>query len=153
VIRMRSAGAGASRYDSQAAIQHPTICVRVAAWIGVPSRAGRSPCSMSSDKTALIIVDMLNTYEHEDAAPLKESALRAVPAIAVLLAKAREQDAHITYVNDNHGDWTAGRSELAERTRKAGGPPLLDEITPSDHVPFLLKARHSIFTRRRSSIC
>lgn len=100
---------------------------------------------MPSEESALIVVDMLNTYEHEDGAPLKESARRAVPAIARLLAKAREQDALIVYVNDNHGDWTAGRSELIERTRKAAGPELVDDLAPSDDVPFLLKARHSIF--------
>ena len=100
---------------------------------------------MPSDKAALIVVDMLNTYEHEDGEPLKESARRATPAIAALLAKAREQEALIVYVNDNHGNWSAGRSELVERTRKAAGPELVDDIAPSDDVPFLLKARHSIF--------
>lgn len=100
---------------------------------------------MTGETTALIIIDMLNTYEHEDGEALKESARRAVPAIAALLAKAREQDACIVYANDNHGDWTAGRSGLVERTRKAAGPQLVDDIAPSDDVPFLLKARHSIF--------
>jgi nicotinamidase-related amidase len=102
---------------------------------------------MTGETMALIIIDMLNTYEHEDGEALKESARRAVPAIAALLAKAREQDARIVYVNDNHGDWTAGRSELIERTRKAAGPQLVDDIAPSDDVPFLLKARHSIFNQ------
>jgi nicotinamidase-related amidase len=100
---------------------------------------------MPHDKAALIVIDMLNTYEHEDGEPLKRSARRAVPAIAALLAKAREQEARIVYVNDNHGDWTAGRGELVERTRMAAGPELVDDIAPPDDVPFLLKARHSIF--------
>jgi nicotinamidase-related amidase len=100
---------------------------------------------MPGEKAALIVIDMLNTYEHADGEPLKQSARRVVPAIAGLLAKAREQEARIVYVNDNHGDWTAGRSELVERTRTTAGPDLVDDIAPSDDVPFLLKARHSIF--------
>ena len=100
---------------------------------------------MSADKTALIVIDMLNTYEHEDGEPLKASARRAVPAIASLLEKAREQEALIVYVNDNHGDWSAGHSELIEQTRDAAGPELVDDIAPPNDVPFLLKARHSIF--------
>lgn len=100
---------------------------------------------MPSGKSALIVIDMLNTYEHEDGEPLKESARRAVPVIARLLAKARQREALIVYVNDSHGDWTVGRSELVERTRKAAGAELIDDIAPSDDVPFLLKARHSIF--------
>src|SRR5690348_5507185 len=63
----------------------------------------------------------------------------------MLLAKARDQDARIIYINDNHGDWTAGRNELVERTRNAVGPELVDDNAPSEDVPFLLKARHSIF--------
>jgi nicotinamidase-related amidase len=100
---------------------------------------------MADQKSALIVVDMLNTYEHEDGEPLKESARRAVPAIARLLEKAREQEALIVYVNDNHGDWTVGHSELIERARETAGPELVDDIAPPDDVPFLLKARHSIF--------
>jgi nicotinamidase-related amidase len=100
---------------------------------------------MPGARTALIVIDMLNTYEHEDGDRLKVSARRAVPVIAMLLAKARDQDARIVYINDSHGDWTVGRTALVERTRKAAGPDLVDEIAPSDDVPFLLKARHSIF--------
>src|SRR5207302_2749265 len=44
-----------------------------------------------------------------------------------------------------YGDWTAGRAELVERTRESVGPDLVDPIAPKDDVPFLLKARHSVF--------
>jgi nicotinamidase-related amidase len=36
-------------------------------------------------KTALLVIDVLNAYDHEDAEPLLESARAAVPAIARLL--------------------------------------------------------------------
>jgi nicotinamidase-related amidase len=40
-----------------------------------------------SRKTALLVIDMLNRYDHEDAEPLLESARAAVPAIARLLTR------------------------------------------------------------------
>jgi nicotinamidase-related amidase len=49
------------------------------------------------------------------------------------------------YVNDNFGDWTAGRSDLVELTRGSVGPEPVDDLAPADDVPFLLKARHSVF--------
>ena len=100
---------------------------------------------MPVEKSALLVIDMLNTYEHEDGELLKNSARKAVPKIASLLDNAREHNALIVYVNDNHGDWTAGHSELIERTRRAAGSELVDAIAPPNDVPFLLKARHSIF--------
>lgn len=96
-------------------------------------------------KTALLVIDMLNAYDHEDAEPLLESARAAVPAIARLLERAREAGVLTVYVNDNFGDWTAARSDLVELTRRSVGPALVDDIAPPDDVPFLLKARHSVF--------
>ncbi|HEY2770458.1 MAG TPA: isochorismatase family cysteine hydrolase [Solirubrobacteraceae bacterium] len=96
-------------------------------------------------KTAVVVIDMLNCYDHEDAEPLLESARTAVPAIGRLLERAREAGVLIVFVNDNFGDWTTGRSQLIERTRDCVGPELIDPIAPSEDIPFLLKARHSAF--------
>jgi nicotinamidase-related amidase len=96
-------------------------------------------------KTAVVVIDMLNRYDHEDAEPLLECARTAVPAIARLLERAREAGVMIVFVNDNFGDWTTGRSHLIEQTRDCVGRDLIDPIAPSDDIPFLLKARHSAF--------
>ncbi len=64
--------------------------------------------------TALIVVDMLNTYEHEDAEPLVESVRGMVDDLRDLIAEARERDVLVAYVNDNHGDWGAGANKLAD---------------------------------------
>jgi nicotinamidase-related amidase len=63
--------------------------------------------------SALIVVDMLNPYEHEDAEPLMASVQRVLRPLERLIAQARERGVAIVYVNDNHGDWSAGRSELS----------------------------------------
>jgi nicotinamidase-related amidase len=100
---------------------------------------------MGMPGTALIVVDMLNNYEHEDAEPLRESVRAVVPAIADLIARARETDTLVAYVNDNHGDWTSGRGGLSQWALEGADPDLVEPILPAEDVPFLVKARHSIF--------
>jgi nicotinamidase-related amidase len=109
-----------------------------------------SPTSTSSQepagsKTALIVVDMLNRYEHEDAQPLIASVRRTLPAMRRLLERAREAETPIVYVNDNYGDWSAGRAELSEQALDGAVPPIVEPILPEEEVAFLVKARHSVF--------
>lgn len=96
-------------------------------------------------KTALVVVDMLNRYDHEDASSLAESVRSAVPNIKRLLDAAREQKATTVYVNDNHDEWTAGREELTQWSLDGAHPDLVDPIKPPPDVPLLVKARHSAF--------
>jgi nicotinamidase-related amidase len=44
------------------------------------------------DRTALLVVDMLNTYEHDDADKLAASVQEAMPRIADLIGRARAAD-------------------------------------------------------------
>jgi nicotinamidase-related amidase len=95
--------------------------------------------------TALIVVDMLNTYEHEDADRLRESVRRTLPAFKRLLEAQRDSDGLLVYVNDNYGQWHVGPRELVEQARRSPHHDLVDPIMPGDHTPFVVKARHSIF--------
>ena len=95
--------------------------------------------------TALLVVDMLNRYDHPDSEPLMRSAREVVPRIARLVGQARERGITVVYVNDNRGDWTAGRHELVETARQGPDPELIDPIVPPDDAPLVIKARHSIF--------
>ncbi len=96
-------------------------------------------------RSAVVVVDMLNHYEHEDADLLMASVREALPAMRELVARAREQDVPIVYVNDNHGDWSACRPELVERALSGRAPDLVEPIAPPSDVAFIAKARHSIF--------
>jgi len=95
--------------------------------------------------TALIVIDMLNRYEHEDAEPLLESVREIVPTLARLIETARRRNVLTIYVNDNHGDWTAGRAQLSEWALDGADPAVIEPILPHDDAPFLVKARHSAF--------
>ncbi len=96
-------------------------------------------------KTALLVVDMLNTYDHDDAEPLMESVRATTPSISLLVQRARRDDVTAVYVNDHHGDWSAGRGELVDRALGGRAPELIEPIVPPPTVPLFVKARHSIF--------
>jgi len=94
---------------------------------------------------ALIVIDMLNPYDHEDAEPLKESVQAILPSLRELIESAREQLVGVVYVNDNSGDWSAGREQVTEAALDGTAPELIEPIAPPTGTPFVVKARHSIF--------
>jgi nicotinamidase-related amidase len=97
------------------------------------------------DKTVLLVVDMFNTYEFEDADALLEHARRAAPAIETLIGRARDEDIGIAYVNDNYGDWNASRDDLVQHALDGRGGDMLEALRPGDEDVLIHKARHSIF--------
>jgi len=96
-------------------------------------------------KSALIVVDMLNEYDHEDAEILVESVRAALPAMRHLVERAEPERTPTIYVNDNHGDWGAGRPEIVERAIAGRARDIVEPIAPADGTWFIAKARHSIF--------
>jgi nicotinamidase-related amidase len=96
-------------------------------------------------KTALLVIDMLNPYDHEDAEKLAENVKEIVPGIQRLLERAAEEDTEVIYVNDNYGDWDSSREKLAKAALDGRHPELVEPILPPDGSKFVLKARHTIF--------
>jgi nicotinamidase-related amidase len=96
-------------------------------------------------KTALIVTDMLNAYDHEDAEPLAESVEEKLPQIVKLRDEAQQDGTLLVYVNDNYDAWEAGRQELVERALNGRRPDLVEPIAPREPLPFIAKGRHSIF--------
>ena len=96
-------------------------------------------------KSALIVVDMLNEYDHEDAEVLIENVRAALPAMRGLVERAAQEGMPVVYVNDNSGDWGAGRPELVERAIAGRARDLVAPIAPAEGTWFIAKARHSIF--------
>jgi nicotinamidase-related amidase len=96
-------------------------------------------------RTALLVIDMLNTYEHPDADRLTQSVEKAVPALRRLLDRAHEEGVPIIYVNDNYGAWRSNSQELVENALHGARPDLVEPIAPDDEAMFVVKARHSAF--------
>ncbi|MEU8119160.1 isochorismatase family cysteine hydrolase [Spirillospora sp. NPDC049024] len=96
--------------------------------------------------SALVVIDMLNPYEHEDADALIESVQEVVDPLRGLLEKARRRDdVRVLYVNDNYGDFSADRKDLIDRALKGRRPDLIEPIVPEPGCGFMSKVRHSAF--------
>jgi len=98
-------------------------------------------------RAALLVVDMLNPYDHEDAEALADSAAAVVEPLARLIAQASEAGSgvELVYVNDNLGDFAATRDDLVRRALDGTRPELVEPLAPPRGVPFLQKIRHSVF--------
>ena len=92
--------------------------------------------------SALIVVDMINAYDFQDAEKLLPSARQVVPVIRDLIEGA---DGPVIYVNDNFGHWRSNRDELVEEALAGEHGDLVEPIAPGDDSLFVVKARHSIF--------
>jgi nicotinamidase-related amidase len=96
--------------------------------------------------TALVVVDMLSTYDHDDAETLTRSVREVLPNIEQLIERASDDDdVEVVYVNDLYGHWNAGRAELLERVMGGEHRDLVEPIAPAEDALFIVKARHSIF--------
>ncbi|MEU8893188.1 isochorismatase family cysteine hydrolase [Streptomyces sp. NPDC048442] len=98
-------------------------------------------------KSALVVIDMINTYDHDDAELLLPSAAEAVPVIARLLKRARAavEDVPVIYVNDNFGEWRSHHGEILQTALTGPHAGLVEPLLPDDDSLFVVKARHSIF--------
>lgn len=95
--------------------------------------------------TALLVIDMLNPYDHEDAEPLARSVASVVPELRGLIDAARAHEVLTVYVNDNYGRWNAGRPEILAQAMAGTHPELVEPVAPDAETPFITKARHSAF--------
>ncbi|UXA09788.1 cysteine hydrolase [Mycobacterium sp. SMC-8] len=96
--------------------------------------------------TALLVIDMFNTYDHPDAEQLADSAADVVEPIAELVARAAEHDGvDLIYVNDNYGDFTANHIDIIKGALEGARPELVRPLVPAPHARFLTKVRHSAF--------
>ena len=96
-------------------------------------------------RTALIVIDMLNSYVHAVAERLTQSVERALPAMERLIGRAADEDVLTIYVNDNFGAWNSNRDELLRSALEGRFRHLVEPIAPKDETLFVVKARHSIF--------
>jgi nicotinamidase-related amidase len=97
------------------------------------------------EKTALVVIDMINAYDHPDAERLTKAVEKSLPTMVDLVERATDEGAPVIYVNDNFGAWKSNREELVEEALKGDFKALVDPIRPADDTMFVVKARHSAF--------
>lgn len=96
--------------------------------------------------TAVLVVDMMNDYQHPDAEVLIPNVAKIIDPLAGLVRRARESDdVDLIYVNDNYGDFTAGFADLVKSACNGERPDLVEPIVPTDGTRVMTKVRHSAF--------
>ncbi len=104
-----------------------------------------SSSSDTTSATALVVIDMLNPYEHKDADALATSVEAIVGPLAELIAQARAAGVTPIYVNDHFEDFAATRDDLVQRALDGRRPDLVRPVLPPQDCAFLQKVRHSVF--------
>ncbi|OMC52488.1 isochorismatase [Mycobacterium sp. IS-836] len=96
--------------------------------------------------TAVVVIDMMNTYQHPDAEDLVPNVGKIIDPLADLVRRARESDdVDLVYVNDNYGDFTAQFSDIVRAALDGAQPDLVKPIVPSGDCRVMTKVRHSAF--------
>lgn len=118
-------------------------------WQGMAK--GRKPAGPTAPRrdqqrgdVALLIIDMINSFEFAGAEALKPHAGAAAKAIAELKSQAREHGAPVIYVNDNFGEWHSEKSLLVERALD-GGNSITERLKPAEDDYFIIKPHFSGF--------
>ncbi|WP_276324152.1 isochorismatase family cysteine hydrolase [Streptomyces sp. RFCAC02] len=95
--------------------------------------------------SALVVIDMINTYDHPDADLLLPSVRAALPGMRRLIGRARDEEVDVIYVNDNFGRWRSHHDELLAGALRGPHADLVAPVRPDGDSLFVVKARHSIF--------
>ena len=96
-------------------------------------------------KDALLVIDAISDFGHEDGGKLLASFRERLPAMREALARARESNISVVYVNDHHGRWDGDARGLLEEALGGDGGDVIGELAPRPGEPFLLKPRYSAF--------
>jgi nicotinamidase-related amidase len=96
-------------------------------------------------RDALLLVDVLNDFEHEDAERLLESFRARHAGFVRALGHARGEGLTVVYANDSFGDWRGDRPALVRRALEGRGGELVQAIAPAEDDCFVVKPRYSAF--------
>lgn len=94
---------------------------------------------------ALLLIDVLTTFQYPDGDAILEGALGMRDALVRLKARARKAGVPVLYVNDNFGDWRSEKEVLMGRCLEAKGGEFVRPLLPDSEDYFVLKPLHSGF--------
>lgn len=94
---------------------------------------------------ALLIVDVLTTFDFPDGDAILQHALTIRNALIRLKWRARALSIPVLYVNDNFGDWRSEKEVLIGRCLEGKGKDFVRPLLPDSEDYFVLKPMHSGF--------
>ena len=114
--------------------------------LDLATRSGDTALSSTAVRDALLLVDVIQDFRHEDGERLLESFRARQPALVAAIERARADDLPIVYANDNHGVWDGDSRSLVRRAVEDGrAPELVEPVAPREGDRFVVKPRYSAF--------
>jgi nicotinamidase-related amidase len=101
--------------------------------------------SPSPVPVALLLIDVLTTFQFPDGDAILQGALKTRDALVKLKTRARQAGIPVLYVNDNFGDWRSEKEVLIGRCLQAKGSQFVRPLIPDSQDYFVLKPMHSAF--------
>lgn len=99
-----------------------------------------------ASSTAILIVDMISTFDFPDGELLSPQALECAKQIDKLGTQARENDVPVIFVNDNYGQWRNDfRATLAAAAASDRGGAVATLLEPKHNDYHVLKPQRSGF--------
>ena len=115
----------------------------------MPVKPERAPLAdrAASGGMALLVIDMVSSWDFPDAAALARAALAIAPKIGALKRRCIRAGVPVVFVNDNRGRW---RSEFRELVRASiaeseAGAAIAEQLEPGGDDYSVLKPKHSAF--------
>jgi nicotinamidase-related amidase len=94
---------------------------------------------------ALLVIDVFDTFEHDDAGSLLESFRERGATMAAAISSAREAGVPVVYVNDDRDRWDGDAPGLARAAADGPGGDVIGPLLPRSGDRVLLKHRYSAF--------
>lgn len=93
----------------------------------------------------LLVVDVLNDFDHGDAGSLLESFRARSAHMAEAIELARASDVPVVYVNDDRDRWDSDAAALAREAAEGPAGEVIRPLLPQRGDRVLLKHRYSAF--------
>jgi nicotinamidase-related amidase len=103
-------------------------------------------------RDALLVIDAINEFDHEDGDVLLASFRKRLPGLRDALAGARGGAVPVVYVNDQFGRWDGDAPGLVRRALAGKGGDVIAAAAPGVGEAMILKPRYSAFDRTPASL-
>jgi nicotinamidase-related amidase len=97
-------------------------------------------------RDVLVVVDVINTFAHDDGPALLESFRSRLRGFKTALDDSRASGTPVVFVNDVLGRWDGDAPGFVRWAIETGnGPDVVSALAPAPQESFLFKARYSAF--------
>jgi nicotinamidase-related amidase len=98
-----------------------------------------------SRRDALLVIDVINTFEHEDADALLQAFRQRAEGMVAAIVDARSARLPVIYVNDAADRWDGDAPGHVAAARESAGGDVVSRLAPEAGDRFIFKPRYSAF--------